>query len=47
VWTAVAPLPAPRSHFEAATFVHAGAIVIVGGRDNTRFYPVSRPGSRT
>lgn len=43
-WTAVAPLPAPRSHFEAATFVHRGAIVIVGGRDDMRFYPLSRAG---
>jgi N-acetylneuraminic acid mutarotase len=43
-WRAVAPLPAPRSHFEASTFVYDGAIVIVGGRDNTRTYPVSRSG---
>lgn len=43
-WTAVASLPAPRSHFEAATFVQDGKIVIVGGRDNTRMYPVSRAG---
>ena len=43
-WRAVAPLPAPRSHFEASTFVQGGTIVIVGGRDNTRLYPVSRAG---
>jgi N-acetylneuraminic acid mutarotase len=42
VWTAVASLPGPRSHFEAATFVQNGTIVIVGGRDNTRVYPLSR-----
>ena len=46
-WRAVAPLPAPRSHFEGSTFVYRGAIVIVGGRDNTRFYPLSRAGLRT
>ena len=46
-WAAVADLPAPRSHFEAATFVDRGAIVIVGGRDNTRFYPLSRAGLAT
>lgn len=34
-WTAVASLPAPRSHFEAATFVRDGRIVVVGGRNNT------------
>jgi N-acetylneuraminic acid mutarotase len=47
VWTAAASLPGPRSHFESSTFVHAGRIVIVGGRDNTRFYPLSRAGLAT
>jgi len=31
-WTAVAPLPTPRSHFEPSTFVRNGRIVIIGGR---------------
>jgi N-acetylneuraminic acid mutarotase len=43
-WSAAAALPGPRSHFESSTFVHDGHIVIVGGRDNTRIYPVSRAG---
>ncbi|MBI3767484.1 MAG: hypothetical protein HY271_03195 [Deltaproteobacteria bacterium] len=34
-WTAVASLPTPRSHFEAATFVREGRIYVVGGRNNT------------
>ncbi len=34
-WTTVASLPTPRSHFEAATFVRAGRIYVVGGRNNT------------
>jgi len=33
-WLPVANLPAPRSHFEAGTFVHDGRIVIAGGRNN-------------
>jgi N-acetylneuraminic acid mutarotase len=41
-WTAVASLPTPRSHFEAATFVHHGRIFIVGGRNNTRRRPLNR-----
>jgi N-acetylneuraminic acid mutarotase len=43
-WATVAHLPTPRSHFEAATFVHDNRIVIVGGRDNRRWYPISRAG---
>ncbi len=43
-WTPVASLPGPRSHFEASTFVHDGTIVIVGGRDDTRLYPIRRAG---
>jgi hypothetical protein len=34
-WRTVASLPAPRSHAEAATFVHDGRIYVVGGRNNT------------
>jgi N-acetylneuraminic acid mutarotase len=34
-WTTLASLPTPRSHFEAATFVDHGRIVVVGGRNNT------------
>jgi N-acetylneuraminic acid mutarotase len=34
-WRAVASLPTPRSHFEAATFVDHGRIVVVGGRNDT------------
>ncbi len=34
-WTRAAPLPTPRSHVEAATFVQYGRIVVVGGRNNT------------
>ena len=34
-WTAVASLPTPRSHFEAATFVRDGRIYVVGGPNNT------------
>ncbi len=34
-WTAVASLPTARSHFEAATFVDAGRIIVVGGRNDT------------
>ena len=41
-WTAVAHLLTPRSHFEAATFVHDGRIVIVGGRNNARWRPLNR-----
>jgi N-acetylneuraminic acid mutarotase len=41
-WTAVASLLTPRSHFEAATFVHHGRIVIVGGRNNRRWRPLNR-----
>ena len=41
-WTAVASLPTPRSHFEASTFVHHGRIVIIGGRNNTRWRPLNR-----
>ena len=41
-WSAVASLPTPRSHFEGATFVHHGRIVIVGGRNNTRWRPLNR-----
>jgi len=33
-WIPVASLPFPRSHFEAATFVDDGRIVICGGRNN-------------
>jgi N-acetylneuraminic acid mutarotase len=43
-WTAVAHLPSPRSHFEASTFVHHDRIVIVGGRDNTRWSGLKRLG---
>lgn len=35
-WTEVAPLPTPRSHFEPATFVRHGRVVIVGGRSRPR-----------
>ena len=35
VWEERAALPAPRSHFEASTFVMHDRIVIVGGRTNT------------
>lgn len=41
-WTAVKSLPTPRSHFESATFVDHGRIVIVGGRNNTRWRPLNR-----
>ena len=43
-WTAVASLPEPRSHFEASTFVHDGRIVVVGGRNNTRWAGLKRRG---
>lgn len=43
-WTAVASLPTPRSHAEASTFVDHGRIVLVGGRDNTRWTPLDRLG---
>ena len=33
-WSALAPLPTPRSHFEAGTFVWGDRIVIAGGRNN-------------
>lgn len=33
-WTARAPLPVPRSHFEPGTATWRGLIVIVGGRSN-------------
>jgi N-acetylneuraminic acid mutarotase len=33
-WRAIAPLPTPRSHFEASTFVWNGRIVMAGGRNN-------------
>jgi N-acetylneuraminic acid mutarotase len=32
-WTEVASLPLPRSHFEPATFVRHGRVVIIGGRE--------------
>jgi N-acetylneuraminic acid mutarotase len=41
-WTTVASLATPRSHFESATFVHHGRIVIIGGRNNTRLRPLNR-----
>lgn len=34
-WRGVARLPAPRSHFEAATFARGGRVYVVGGRNNT------------
>ena len=34
-WSAIAPLSAPRSHFEPGTLVHNGKIIIVGGRANS------------
>jgi hypothetical protein len=33
-WLELAPLPFPRSHFEPGTDVHAGRILIAGGRAN-------------
>jgi N-acetylneuraminic acid mutarotase len=33
-WTRLAPLLLPRSHSEPGTFVHAGLIIIAGGRSN-------------
>jgi N-acetylneuraminic acid mutarotase len=33
VWTEVAPLPTPRSHFEQSTLVRDGRLVVLGGRD--------------
>lgn len=33
-WQPIAPLPKPRSHFETATIVHNGKIVIFGGRSD-------------
>lgn len=35
-WTAVAPLPIPRSHFEPSTVIRQGRIVIIGGRSRSR-----------
>jgi Kelch motif len=43
-WSAVASLPTPRSHCEAATFVDHERIVVAGGRDNTRWPLVRRAG---
>jgi N-acetylneuraminic acid mutarotase len=43
-WAAVARLPSPRSHVEASTFVQHDRIVIVGGRNNTRWRPLNRAG---
>ena len=43
-WSPVASLPTPRSHCEAATFVHRERIVVVGGRDNTRWPILRRAG---
>ena len=34
-WTAVAPLPFPRSHFEGGTLVDRGMAIIVSGRSST------------
>lgn len=36
MWTKVASLPEPRSHFENGTFLWNGRIVIVGGRNNQK-----------
>lgn len=33
-WTAIASLPDGRSHFESSTLIHAGRILVVGGRCN-------------
>ena len=33
-WAPIAPLPTPRSHVEASTFVWNGRIVMAGGRNN-------------
>ena len=33
VWTEVAPLPTPRSHFEQSTLVRNGRLLVLGGRD--------------
>jgi len=35
VWTELAPLPTPRSHFEGATVVRDGRVVILGGRNRS------------
>ena len=43
-WSAVARLPTPRSHFEGATFVDGGRIVVVGGRNDTQAYILKRAG---
>jgi len=43
-WSTVAHLPSPRSHFECATFVHHDRIVVVGGRNNTRWGGLKRLG---
>jgi N-acetylneuraminic acid mutarotase len=34
-WSAVAPLPTPRSHFDTATVVVDGKIVVLGGRNES------------
>ena len=34
-WSAIAPLPDGRSHFESSTLIHQGRILIVGGRCNS------------
>jgi hypothetical protein len=38
-WLELAPLPFPRSHFEPGTDVHAGRILIAGGRANVMGWP--------
>ena len=43
-WSAAAPLPTPRSHCEAATFVDRDRIVVVGGRDGTQWPILRRAG---
>jgi Malectin domain/Kelch motif len=35
-WTALAPLPFPRSHFTAGTVVSGGKAIIVGGKSTTK-----------